>query len=41
MYWDRGYDEIITPNIYNLDLVAQVRHALALQGRQFALTREE
>eukprot|EP00978_Attheya_sp_CCMP212_P047274 scaffold421289_cov56-Attheya_sp.AAC.2 len=45
-YWTRGYDEIITPNIYNLDLWHKSGHALHykdamfcfdVEGQEFAL----
>jgi len=45
-YWDRGYDEIITPNIYNLDLWHTSGHAkhykenmfcFDVEGQEFAM----
>jgi threonyl-tRNA synthetase len=39
-YWKRGYDEIITPNIYNLDLWHQSGHALHYQDAMFSFEVE-
>ena len=39
-YWKRGYDEIITPNIYNLDLWHQSGHALHYQDAMFCFDVE-
>jgi len=39
-YWKRGYDEIITPNIYNLDLWHQSGHALHYQDAMFTFDVE-
>jgi threonyl-tRNA synthetase len=40
MYWDRGYDEIITPNIYNLDLWHKSGHALHYKDAMFCFDVE-
>lgn len=39
-YWEKGYDEIITPNIYNLDLWHQSGHALHYQDAMFSFDVE-
>jgi len=39
-YWDRGYDEIITPNIYNLDLWHKSGHALHYKDAMFCFDVE-
>jgi threonyl-tRNA synthetase len=39
-YWKRGYDEIITPNIYNLDLWHQSGHALHYEDAMFSFDVE-
>lgn len=39
-YWKRGYDEIITPNIYNLDLWHQSGHALHYKDAMFCFDVE-
>jgi len=39
-YWKRGYDEIITPNIYNLDLWHQSGHALHYKDAMFCFPVE-
>lgn len=39
-YWQRGYDEIITPNIYNLDLWHQSGHALHYKDAMFCFEVE-
>ena len=39
-YWNRGYDEIITPNIYNLDLWHQSGHALHYEDAMFGFEVE-
>jgi threonyl-tRNA synthetase len=40
LYWDRGYDEIITPNIYNLDLWHKSGHALHYKDAMFCFDVE-
>jgi threonyl-tRNA synthetase len=39
-YWNRGYDEIITPNIYNLDLWHKSGHALHYKDAMFCFDVE-
>jgi threonyl-tRNA synthetase len=39
-YWDRGYDEIITPNVYNLDLWHKSGHALHYKDAMFCFDVE-
>jgi threonyl-tRNA synthetase len=39
-YWKRGYEEIITPNIYNLDLWHQSGHALHYKDAMFCFNVE-
>jgi threonyl-tRNA synthetase len=39
-YWKRGYDEVITPNIYNLDLWHQSGHALHYKDAMFCFDVE-
>ena len=39
-YWTRGYDEIITPNIYNLDLWHQSGHAMHYKDAMFCFEVE-
>jgi len=39
-YWDRGYDEIITPNVYNLDLWHQSGHAMHYKDAMFCFDVE-
>ncbi len=39
-YWRRGYDEIITPNIYNLDLWHQSGHAMHYKDAMFCFDVE-
>ena len=39
-YWKRGYDEIITPNIYNLDLWHKSGHALHYKDAMFCFDVE-
>jgi threonyl-tRNA synthetase len=39
-YWDRGYDEIITPNIYNLELWHRSGHALHYKDNMFCFDVE-
>ena len=39
-YWDRGYDEIITPNIYNLDLWHTSGHAQHYKDAMFCFEVE-
>ena len=39
-YWKRGYDEVITPNIYNLDLWHQSGHALHYKDAMFSFDVE-
>ena len=39
-YWKRGYDEIITPNIYNLDLWHQSGHAMHYKDAMFCFDVE-
>eukprot|EP00554_Chaetoceros_debilis_P007889 CAMPEP_0194077242 /NCGR_PEP_ID=MMETSP0149-20130528/3883_1 /TAXON_ID=122233 /ORGANISM="Chaetoceros debilis, Strain MM31A-1" /LENGTH=780 /DNA_ID=CAMNT_0038758189 /DNA_START=51 /DNA_END=2393 /DNA_ORIENTATION=+ len=39
-YWKKGYDEIITPNIYNLDLWHQSGHALHYEDAMFSFDVE-
>merc|ERR1712157_297297 len=39
-YWKRGYDEIITPNIYNLDLWHRSGHALHYKENMFCFDVE-
>lgn len=39
-YWQRGYDEIITPNVYNLDLWHQSGHALHYKDAMFCFDVE-
>jgi threonyl-tRNA synthetase len=39
-YWNRGYDEVITPNIYNLELWHQSGHALHYKDAMFCFDVE-
>lgn len=39
-YWERGYDEIITPNVYNLDLWNTSGHALHYKDSMFTFDVE-
>ena len=39
-YWKRGYDEVITPNIYNLDLWHQSGHAMHYKDAMFCFDVE-
>ena len=39
-YWVRGYDEVITPNIYNLDLWHKSGHALHYKDAMFCFDVE-
>uniref|UniRef100_A0A7S1VRI6 Probable threonine--tRNA ligase, cytoplasmic n=1 Tax=Grammatophora oceanica TaxID=210454 RepID=A0A7S1VRI6_9STRA len=39
-YWKRGYDEIITPNVYNLDLWHQSGHAMHYKDAMFCFDVE-
>jgi len=39
-YWNRGYDEVITPNIYNLDLWHRSGHALHYKDAMFCFDVE-
>ena len=39
-YWKRGYDEVITPNIYNLDLWHQSGHAQHYKSNMFTFDVE-
>eukprot|EP00536_Pseudo-nitzschia_multiseries_P014143 jgi/Psemu1/261982/estExt_Genewise1Plus.C_6620017 len=39
-YWERGYDEVITPNIFNLDLWHQSGHALHYKDDMFSFEVE-
>ncbi len=39
-YWKRGYEEIITPNIYNLELWHQSGHALHYKDAMFCFSVE-
>jgi len=39
-YWERGYTEIITPNVYNLDLWHQSGHALHYKDAMFCFDVE-
>jgi len=39
-YWRRGYDEVITPNIFNLDLWHQSGHALHYKDDMFGFEVE-
>lgn len=39
-YWKRGYDEIITPNLYNLDLWHQSGHAQHYKDAMFSFEVE-
>jgi threonyl-tRNA synthetase len=39
-YWKRGYEEIITPNIYNLDLWHKSGHALHYKDAMFCFNVE-
>jgi threonyl-tRNA synthetase len=39
-YWNRGYDEIITPNIFNLDLWHKSGHALHYKDAMFCFDVE-
>jgi len=39
-YWVRGYDEVITPNIFNLDLWHQSGHALHYKDDMFSFEVE-
>ena len=39
-YWKKGYEEIITPNIYNLDLWHQSGHALHYKDAMFCFKVE-
>lgn len=39
-YWERGYDEIITPNVFNLDLWHKSGHALHYKDAMFCFDVE-
>ena len=39
-YWKRGYDEVITPNIFNLDLWHQSGHAMHYKDAMFCFDVE-
>jgi threonyl-tRNA synthetase len=39
-YWKRGYDEVITPNIYNLELWRQSGHAIHYKDAMFSFEVE-
>jgi threonyl-tRNA synthetase len=39
-YWDRGYDEVITPNIFNLELWHRSGHALHYKDNMFCFDVE-
>jgi len=39
-YWDRGYDEIITPNVFNLDLWHKSGHAMHYKDAMFCFDVE-
>lgn len=39
-YWERGYDEIITPNVFNLDLWHKSGHALHYKDAMFCFEVE-
>lgn len=39
-YWDKGYDEIITPNVYNLDLWHKSGHAMHYKDAMFCFDVE-
>lgn len=39
-YWERGYDEIITPNVYNLDLWHKSGHAMHYKDAMFCFDVE-
>lgn len=39
-YWKRGYDEVITPNIYNLDLWHRSGHAMHYKDAMFVFEVE-
>jgi threonyl-tRNA synthetase len=39
-YWKRGYDEVITPNVYNLDLWHQSGHAMHYKDAMFCFDVE-
>jgi threonyl-tRNA synthetase len=39
-YWERGYDEVITPNIYNLDLWHRSGHAMHYKDAMFCFDVE-
>lgn len=39
-YWDRGYDEIITPNVFNLDLWHKSGHAMHYKDAMFVFDVE-
>mmetsp|Transcript_11960 Transcript_11960/g.16976 ORF Transcript_11960/g.16976 Transcript_11960/m.16976 type:complete len:774 (-) Transcript_11960:228-2549(-) len=39
-YWKRGYDEIITPNVFNLDLWHQSGHAMHYKDAMFCFDVE-
>jgi threonyl-tRNA synthetase len=39
-YWDRGYDEVITPNVFNLNLWHQSGHALHYKDAMFCFDVE-
>ena len=39
-YWDRGYDEIITPNVFNLELWHKSGHALHYKDAMFCFDVE-
>ena len=39
-YWKRGFDEVITPNIYNLDLWHQSGHAMHYKDAMFVFDVE-
>lgn len=37
-YWSRGYEEVISPNIFNLDLWVQSGHAQHYKDNMFTFT---
>ena len=39
-YWKRGYDEVITPNVFNLDLWHQSGHAMHYKDAMFCFDVE-
>lgn len=41
LYWDRGYQEVITPNIYNMQLWETSGHAANYRENMFLLEIEK